>query len=139
MPSLRSLALVVLLAPVAACGGDRSEEKTAVPLATATPDDQMKEADDSGMLEINALPPTKVLVDGKEAGTTPVHDYKVTPGSHDVTFVDDVSGRRTMTVQVEPGQGQVVTSNRPVNARDAREEGGDPKKKDNKKPPADNN
>ncbi len=52
----------------------------------------MKETDDSGMLDINALPPTKVRVDGKPAGTTPVTGFKVPPGNHDVTFVDDQGG-----------------------------------------------
>jgi hypothetical protein len=133
MRSPRLLALVVVLAS-ASCGADRAEDKTAVPLATATPDDQMKETDDSGMLDINALPPTKVLVDGKAAGTTPVTGFKVAPGNHDVTFVDEQGGNRTMTVSVAPGTGQTVTSNRPVSSRDAHENVDKGDKKDKKQP-----
>jgi hypothetical protein len=138
MPSLRSLAVLLASAAcVVSCGADRSEEKSAVPLATATPDDQMKETDDSGMLDISALPPTPVLVDGKPAGTTPVTGLKLAPGNHDVTFVDEQSGNRTMTVKVEPGSGQTVTSNRPVSSRDAREKTDKPDKKDKKQPQQD--
>jgi hypothetical protein len=132
MPSHPALAAAVLLAACAAsCGADQSAEKGAVPLATATPDDQMKETDDSGYLDITGLPPTKVLVDGKEVGTTPVSGLKLAPGNHDVTFVDESSGNRTMTVSIEPGQGRTVTSNRPVSSRDAQEKAdkGDKKKK----------
>ena len=38
------------------------------------------------------------------------------PGSHDVTFVDEMTGNRTMTVVLEPGDGKVVTSDRPPSA-----------------------
>jgi PEGA domain len=134
MPSHPALAAAVILAACAAsCGADRSEEKSAVPLATATPDDQMKETDDSGYLDVTGLPPTKVLVDGKEVGTTPVSGLKIAPGNHDVTFVDEQSGNRTMTVTIEPGQGRTVTSNRPVNARDAKEKSDKADKGDKKK------
>jgi hypothetical protein len=135
MPFLRHLAVALVLASTASCGADPAGEKSAVPLATAVPDEPTgKEADDSGMLEINSIPPVKVLVDGKDAGTTPIHGFKVAPGSHDVTFVDEVGGNRTMTVSVDAGQGQTVTSNRPVSARDAREHTDKPDKKDKKQP-----
>jgi hypothetical protein len=61
-----------------------------------------------------------VLVDGKPAGTSPVVGFKVKPGSHDVTCVDDQTGNRTMSVVLEPGDGKMVTSDRPPSAMQQR-------------------
>jgi hypothetical protein len=82
-----------------------------VPLATATPDDPPAK-EEPATLDIYSNPPADVLVDGKPIGKTPIKAHKVEPGSHDVTFVDD-TGRRTMTVNVEPGEGKSVISDRP--------------------------
>jgi len=85
----------------------------AVPLAVATPDEPV---DEYGQLEILCNPPSKVLLDGKEIGTTPIKGFRVAPGSHDVTFVDEVGGNRTMTVTLGPGEGRAVVSDRQPNA-----------------------
>lgn len=89
-----------------------------VPLAAAAPEEPLA-GDDSGQLEILCNPPTPVLVDGKKAGTTPIHAYRVPPGSHDVTFVDELTGNRTMTVVLGAGEGRAVVSDRPPSATDA--------------------
>jgi hypothetical protein len=99
------------------CGA--SEASPAVPLVSATPEEPLPPTDDSGQLAIMCNPPTPVLVDGKAAGTTPISGYRVAPGSHDVTFVDEISGNRTMTVKIGPGEGQSVVSDRPPNAMEA--------------------
>jgi hypothetical protein len=103
--------VVVVALAAAACGTASSDGQPAVPLATATPDEPAQ-AEDTGTLEILSQFPTKILVDGKPAGTTPIDAYKVTPGRHDVTFVDE-TGNRTMTVDVAPGGGQTIKSDRP--------------------------
>jgi len=85
-----------------------------VPVAAAP--DEPPAGDDSGQLEILCNPPTPVLVDGKKAGTTPIKGYRVPPGSHDVTFVDELTGNRTMTISLGPGEGRAVVSDRPPSA-----------------------
>jgi hypothetical protein len=101
--------------------GSSEPPPPAVPLAAATPEEPLGGNDDTGQLEILCNPPTPVLVDGKKAGTTPISGYRVPPGSHDVTFVDELTGNRTMTVTLGPGEGRAVVSDRPPNAVNAPE------------------
>jgi hypothetical protein len=117
------LALSLLLGAAAgtACVGQASEGRSAVPLATATPDEPTAD-DDTGTLEILCNPPVQALVDGKPAGTTPVVGFKVAPGSHDVTCVDEQGGNRTMTIKVGPGEGRTVTSDRAPSLQERRPE-----------------
>src|SRR5512146_2305887 len=94
----------------AACGGASADMQSAVPLATAVPDEPPQK-EEPATLDILSSMETPVLVDGKPAGTTPIKGFKVAPGSHDVTFVDE-TGNRTMTVNVEAGDGKTVKSDR---------------------------
>jgi hypothetical protein len=75
-----------------------------------------KQADDTATLDVYGNPPTKVLLDGKPVGTTPIQGLKVKPGSHDVTWADELTGNRTMSVSLEAGDGKVMTSDRPPSA-----------------------
>lgn len=68
------------------------------------------EADVSATIDVLAGSPTEILLDGKPIGTTPITAYKVSPGQHDVTFVDPARGNRTMGVTVEPGDSKIVQS-----------------------------
>ena len=117
MHSAYRAAFAALALGMLGCGA--SEASPAVPLVSATPEEPLPPTDDSGQLAIMCNPPTPVLVDGKPAGTTPISGYRVAPGSHDVTFVDELSGNRTMTVTIGPGEGQTVVSDRPPNAVEA--------------------
>jgi hypothetical protein len=107
---------VVFAAALAACGGAPTD--AAAPVSTAAPSDDPPEhkGDDTATLDVYGNPPTKVLVDGKPAGTTPISGFKVAPGSHDVTWVDELTGNRTMSVNLEPGDGKTMTSDRPPSA-----------------------
>jgi hypothetical protein len=96
------------------CGASEAPPPN-VPVAAAVPDEPPA-GDDSGQLEILCNPPTPVLVDGKKAGTTPIKGYRVPPGSHDVTFVDEVTGNRTMTIVLAAGEGRAVVSDAPPSA-----------------------
>src|SRR5262249_36210522 len=104
------LAAAAIAAGVVACGGASADAQGAVPLATATPDPPDRE--EPATLHVLANPSVAVTIDGKPAGKTPIKGYKVPPGSHDVTFIDD-TGPRTMTVNVESGEGKTVISDRP--------------------------
>jgi hypothetical protein len=126
--TLAPLFAAVLLSPIAACAGGSSEPATP-PVPTATPDEPPeKKTDDTATLDVYGNPPTKVLVDGKPAGTTPIQGFKLAPGSHDVTWADDVTGNRTMSVKLEPGEGKVMTSDRPPSAMQKPEKAEEPEK-----------
>lgn len=101
------------------CGGASQAEvkdPDTAPIATYTSEGfgQAESSDDSSYLEILSDPPCEILVDGKSAGKTPIKKVKVTPGSHDVTFDDEVGGPRTMSIVVQPGDYQTVKSDRPI-------------------------
>ncbi len=129
MQSAYRAAFAAVAIGIVGCGS--SEVKPIVPLAAAAPDEPPA-GDDSGQLEILCNPPTPVLVDGKQAGTTPIKGYRVPPGSHDVTFVDAVTGNRTMTISLSPGEGRAVISDAPPSASTATDPPG--KKPAEKKP-----
>lgn len=112
---LRVTGIVAIVTGAVACGAS-NDAQSAVPLATATPDEPPQK-EEPATLDIYANPPTDVLVDGKPAGKTPIKAFKVEAGSHDVTFMDE-TGRRTMTVKVEPGEGKSVISDRPPTMTD---------------------
>lgn len=112
---LRALGAAILIAGVSACAGAEGQANTPKPAASAD-DPPEKATDDTATIDAYCSPPTQVLIDGKPAGTSPVTGFKVKPGSHDVTFVDEQTGNRTMTVVLEPGDGKVVTSDRPPSA-----------------------
>lgn len=104
--SRAALALVFL----AACSGPTPDAPAVTPLAPPPVEDPEPTADTSALLDILAGKPTEILLDGKSIGTTPIQGHKVSPGSHDVTFVDEANGNRTMGVDVGPGEAKTVQS-----------------------------
>jgi len=59
-------------------------------------------------LSANSIPPSKVIIDGRPRGSTPVSGVKVTPGSHTVIFKHKKYGTKSRTVTVKAGQKKVV-------------------------------
>jgi serine/threonine-protein kinase len=68
-------------------------DKTAEPPATG-----------NGTLNINSIPVSKVVLDGKPLGSTPKVGVSVPAGSHTVTFIHPELGKKSVTVQVKPGE-----------------------------------
>ncbi len=104
------------------CGGAsqvEAKDSNTAPIATYTSEGfgQAESSDESSYLEIMSDPPVDVLVDGKPAGKTPIKKIQVTPGSHDVTFDDDVGGPRTMSIVVDAGDYKTVKSDRPISLK----------------------
>ncbi len=78
------------------------------PTATAKtpPKDPPKDPAPSGngTLNINSIPVSKVVLDGRPLGNTPQAGISVSAGSHTVTFIHPEKGRKSVTVTVKPGQ-----------------------------------
>jgi serine/threonine-protein kinase len=56
-------------------------------------------------LNINSIPPSTCILDGKTLGATPRMHVSVSPGSHTVKFVDSDDGL-TQTIFVNVGAGE---------------------------------
>lgn len=55
-------------------------------------------------LNINSIPASNVILDGKPLGQTPKVGLKVSPGTHTVVFVHPTHGRKAKVVSVEAGK-----------------------------------
>lgn len=62
----------------------------------------------NGTLNMNAIPVSNVLLDGRPMGQTPKMGVSVPPGSHTVVFVNSEHGRKAKTITVEPGKSATV-------------------------------
>ncbi|MDI1451454.1 PEGA domain-containing protein [Polyangium sp. 6x1] len=99
----------------AAAGPETAAGQTA-PKVEEPPGDEVVE--DSGTLDILSDPPQDVVLDGKPIGKTPLTNYRVKAGSHDVTFLDPAEGDRTMSVNLSPGDHQTVKLDHPPKIRE---------------------
>lgn len=109
---IRLVALLVTVA-LAGCGGAAPPEPPPVtpkPAPAAPEPEPEPPLDDTPMLDVISAKPTEILLDGKPIGTTPISGHKVSPGTHEVTFVDREHGNRTMMVTLEPGDAKTVQS-----------------------------
>lgn len=61
-----------------------------------------------GTLNINSIPISNVILDGKPLGSTPKMGIKVKPGPHTVVFVHPQHGRKSQSVNVAAGQTAVA-------------------------------
>jgi PEGA domain len=78
---------------------------TPTPAVAATP---KPPASGNGTINMNAIPVSNVLLDGKPLGQTPRMGVSVPPGSHTVVFVNSEHGRKAKTVTVEAGKSATV-------------------------------
>ncbi len=58
----------------------------------------------NGTLNLNSIPVSNVILDGKPLGPTPKAGVSVAPGPHTVIFVHAEHGRKAKTVNVEAGK-----------------------------------
>ena len=56
------------------------------------------------MLNLSSIPPSTVIVDGRQVGRTPLTGVAVPPGTHIVVFTHESRGRKTRSVTVQAGQ-----------------------------------
>jgi serine/threonine-protein kinase len=62
---------------------------------------------ETAFLNCNSIPPSQVIVDGRQLGTTPISGIEVAPGTHAVVFVSG-EGRKARSVSVKPGETKAV-------------------------------
>ncbi len=62
------------------------------------------------MLNINSIPPSRILLDGSPLGETPKTGVKVSPGKHTVTFIHPEHGKQSVVVNVGPGETKVASA-----------------------------
>lgn len=81
-------------------GGRPEPRSRPMPTATAS----ARSAAATGTLNINSIPVSKAILDGRPLGSTPKIGLAVSPGSHTVTFFHAELGKRTVTVTVNAGE-----------------------------------
>jgi serine/threonine-protein kinase len=91
-------------APVAATPAT-GKLNSALAAAVATP----KAASGNGTLNLNAIPVSNVLLDGRPMGQTPKMGVSVAPGPHTVMFVNADFGRKAKSITVDAGKSATVT------------------------------
>jgi hypothetical protein len=75
--------------------------------ATTTPDkgaDKGGTASGTGTLNINSIPVSKVVLDGRPLGSTPKVGVSVPAGPHTITFIHPDKGKATVSVTVKAGE-----------------------------------
>jgi serine/threonine-protein kinase len=61
-----------------------------------------------GYLNLNSIPASNVVVDGRPLGQTPQVSEKLAAGSHSVVFIHPERGRRAQSVVLAPGARRTV-------------------------------
>jgi hypothetical protein len=60
-------------------------------------------------LNINSIPASRVVVDGRPLGQTPKVGLKLPPGAHTVVFIHPEHGRKVQRVTLQAGQAQTAS------------------------------
>lgn len=90
--------------PAAFLQGEK-EAPAAAPAAPAAPKTAPAAAAGEAFLNINSLPASTVVLDGKPLGPTPKLKVSVTPGAHTILFVNaEQSLKKSITVNVAAGE-----------------------------------
>jgi len=84
--------------------GGSTTAPTGTGAGTSTPDKPPPPATGNGTLNINSIPVSKVILDGKPLGSTPKVGISVPAGSHTVVFIHPDKGKKTVSVTVKGGE-----------------------------------
>jgi serine/threonine-protein kinase len=93
--------------PAATAAADKTEKPAATADKPAATADKPAPAAAGGeaFLNINSIPASSVVLDGKPIGNTPKVKISVTPGTHTVLFVNSEQGlKKSITVSVAAGE-----------------------------------
>lgn len=80
------------------------------PAASGAPPSSPKVNEKIAFVNVNSIPVTKVLIDGRPIGTTPKLRVPVAPGSHKVQFIHPNLGRKTISVTLSAGETKTVST-----------------------------
>ncbi|MDC3960503.1 protein kinase domain-containing protein [Polyangium jinanense] len=84
---------------------------TSGPSPTATPTvgtATTQPAQSNATLNLNSIPVSKVVLDGRPLGSTPKVGLSVPAGTHTVTFIHPEKGKQTVTVTVKAGEAKTA-------------------------------
>jgi len=84
--------------------GTSSGGTSTTPATTTTSTEKAPPASGTGTLNINSIPVSKVILDGKPIGSTPKVGISVPAGSHTVVFIHPEKGKKSTTVTVKAGE-----------------------------------
>lgn len=123
-----------------ACGGSAATgEEPKTPESSGKSDGASEVLEEPGSREEDAIldilsgNPTEIRVDGKKVGTTPINGHKVSPGTHDVTFVFSEEDAPTLSVTVGPGDSKTVKLDPPPGIKESGKGGAEKGEKTEKK------
>lgn len=88
----------------AAAPAPRTTTPSPTPAALAAAIAPKAPASGNGTINMNAIPVSNVLLDGRPMGQTPKTGVSVPAGSHTVVFVNSEHGRKAKTITVEAGK-----------------------------------
>ncbi len=83
-------------------GGTSTTAPTGTTASTST--EKAPPASGTGTLNINSIPVSKVILDGKPIGSTPKVGNSVPAGSHTVVFIHPEKGKKSTSVTVKAGE-----------------------------------
>jgi serine/threonine-protein kinase len=89
-----------------------SSGSTSTPTTSKTPT-KAAPAAGQGTLNVNSIPVSNVIVDGRPMGSTPKMGLSVAPGTHTIVFVHPEHGRKVVTVTVVAGQAATAATRFP--------------------------
>ncbi|KYF66825.1 hypothetical protein BE15_47820 [Sorangium cellulosum] len=93
-PAPKAEAVAAAPRPEAPAAAPKAEAQAAAPAAAAG----------AATLNINSIPVSKVVLDGRPLGSTPKVGVSVPAGSHTVTFIHPELGKKSVTVSVKAGE-----------------------------------
>jgi hypothetical protein len=108
--------LVAVLCAGIGCGKKGDLPPVDNPSSPTGTEEPPPKADLSCGMRVVSNPPTKILVDGKDVGTSPVTVNHLKPGMHEVTFTDEDNGNVTLQVNLAEGEFKDVVNNLPPKA-----------------------
>jgi len=93
--------------PPRAEGAPHDRPARAASLMPGLPLDQVGKST-ATVLNLNSIPISSVVLDGRPIGSTPLVGVEVSPGTHTVAFVHHELGRRSADIQIGSGERKTV-------------------------------
>jgi hypothetical protein len=121
---MKPLVLFAAICFVAACSGNKNvpdpkDPAEADPMLSQDPVPERSLENQAGLIITSSPAGVEVEVDGANVGTTPLEKTGLASGEHDVTFLFEGEGKRTLSVNLGEGEFQKVHQTASVDSSDA--------------------